>query len=408
MTVDVEPAGIHPLLVEVGGASSPPTAAEAEPAGIHPLLVEVGGASSPPTAAEAEPAGIHPLLVEVGGASSPPTAAEAEPAGIHSLLVEVAEAEATPAALPLAVVETEVAPAALLLAVVETEAEAALAALLLVVEAEAAGILPLLLEAWALDARAHGSSPSGAGNNGEGSSPSGVGDGSDGSSPSGAGDDNNGSSPSGAGDGSNGSSPSCSGDGSNGSSPSGAGDGSSWAFPDGAGDSGSPAISAARRLITSGRASSAFLPGSTSQPQIPSEESELVGLLASGTSPPDAGRSGSSISCRAWLWLSGKYLTSRSPSLAHRRLITSGRASSAFLPGSTSQPQIPSEESELVGLLASGTSPPDAGRSGSSISCRAWLWLSGKYLTSPHRKHHPSSSRQARQTSGVVEMRRDL
>ncbi|MGH0129745.1 UNVERIFIED_CONTAM: hypothetical protein FKN15_039725 [Acipenser sinensis] len=39
-------------------------------------------------------------------------------------------------------------------AVEMAEAEAALAALLLVVEAEAAGILPLLLEAWALDARA--------------------------------------------------------------------------------------------------------------------------------------------------------------------------------------------------------------------------------------------------------------
>ncbi|MGH0128340.1 UNVERIFIED_CONTAM: hypothetical protein FKN15_055766 [Acipenser sinensis] len=75
---------------------------------------------------------------------------------------------------------------------------------------------------------------------------------------------------------------------------------------------------------------------------------------------------------------------------------------------STSQPQIPSEESELVSLLASGTSPSDAGRSGSSISCHAWLWLSGRYLTSPHRKHHPSSSGQAKQTSGIVETRWDL
>ena len=41
MAVEVEPAGIHPLLVEVGGASSPPTAVEVEPAGIHPLLVDV-------------------------------------------------------------------------------------------------------------------------------------------------------------------------------------------------------------------------------------------------------------------------------------------------------------------------------------------------------------------------------
>ncbi|MGH0120801.1 UNVERIFIED_CONTAM: hypothetical protein FKN15_065137 [Acipenser sinensis] len=87
-----------------------------------------------------------------------PKAVEAEPAGIHPLLVEVAEAEAAPAALLLAVevVEAEAAPTALLLvveAVEVEETEAALAALLLVVEAEAAGILPLLLEAWALDAR---------------------------------------------------------------------------------------------------------------------------------------------------------------------------------------------------------------------------------------------------------------
>ncbi|MGH0150712.1 UNVERIFIED_CONTAM: hypothetical protein FKN15_018144 [Acipenser sinensis] len=73
-------------------------AIEAEPAGIHPLLVEVGGASSPPMAIEAEPAGIHPLLLDVGGASNPPTAVEAEPAGIHPLLVE--EAEAAPATPP--------------------------------------------------------------------------------------------------------------------------------------------------------------------------------------------------------------------------------------------------------------------------------------------------------------------
>ncbi|MGH0127285.1 UNVERIFIED_CONTAM: hypothetical protein FKN15_068513 [Acipenser sinensis] len=155
--LEMEPAGIHPLLVEVGGASSPPSTVEMEPAGIHPLLVEVGVASSPPTAAEAEPAGIHRLLVELGEASCSPTTVETEPAGIHPLLVEVAEAEAAPAALPLAVVETEAAPAALLLVVVETEAapaalplavgetEAVPAALLLVVvETEAApAALPL-------------------------------------------------------------------------------------------------------------------------------------------------------------------------------------------------------------------------------------------------------------------------
>ncbi|MGH0123058.1 UNVERIFIED_CONTAM: hypothetical protein FKN15_047468 [Acipenser sinensis] len=83
-----------------------------------------GSSCSPPMAVEAEPAGIHPLLVELGAVSSPPMTLETEPAGIHPLLVEVAEAEA------------------------------ALAALLLVGEAEGAGILPLLLEAWALDARA--------------------------------------------------------------------------------------------------------------------------------------------------------------------------------------------------------------------------------------------------------------
>ncbi|MGH0178370.1 UNVERIFIED_CONTAM: hypothetical protein FKN15_077218 [Acipenser sinensis] len=71
----------------------------------------LGAVNSPPTALETEPAGIHPLLVEVGGASSPPTAIEAEPGGIHPLLVKVAEAEAAPAALLLAV-EVVVAEAA--------------------------------------------------------------------------------------------------------------------------------------------------------------------------------------------------------------------------------------------------------------------------------------------------------
>ncbi|MGH0148070.1 UNVERIFIED_CONTAM: hypothetical protein FKN15_011996 [Acipenser sinensis] len=83
-------------------------------------------ASSSPLLGKAEPAGIHPLLVEV---------AEAE-AALAALLLEVVEAEAAPAALLLAV-EAEAAPAALLLAV---EAEAAPAALLLAVEAEAAPV----------------------------------------------------------------------------------------------------------------------------------------------------------------------------------------------------------------------------------------------------------------------------
>ncbi|MGH0122163.1 UNVERIFIED_CONTAM: hypothetical protein FKN15_042934 [Acipenser sinensis] len=144
--VEAEPAGIPPLLVEVGRGSSPPTAVEAEPAGIPPLLVEVGRGSSPPTAVEAEPAGIHPLLVEVGRASSPPTAVEAEPAGIHPLLVEVAEAEAALAALLLAMVETEAAPAALLL-VLET---AAMAPLPLALETAAMAPLPLALEKAAM------------------------------------------------------------------------------------------------------------------------------------------------------------------------------------------------------------------------------------------------------------------
>ncbi|MGH0146200.1 UNVERIFIED_CONTAM: hypothetical protein FKN15_007874 [Acipenser sinensis] len=126
--MEVEPASIHPLLVEVGGASSPPTKVETELAGIHPLLVEVEGAGSPPTAVETEPAGIHPLLVEVGAVSRPPTLVEAETAGIHTLLVEVVEAEAAPTALPLVVEVTvaEAAPAALLLLVEAVEmAEAA-------------------------------------------------------------------------------------------------------------------------------------------------------------------------------------------------------------------------------------------------------------------------------------------
>ncbi|MGH0145977.1 UNVERIFIED_CONTAM: hypothetical protein FKN15_049787 [Acipenser sinensis] len=146
--VEVEVAGIHPLLVEVGGAGSPPTAAEAEPAGSHPLLVELGAASCSPTVVETEPAGIHPLLVEVVGASSPPTAAEAEPAGIHPLLVEVAETEAAPAALLLVVeaAETEAAPAALLLQAVEVaETEAVPAALLLLVEAAETEAAPAAL-----------------------------------------------------------------------------------------------------------------------------------------------------------------------------------------------------------------------------------------------------------------------
>ncbi|MGH0144952.1 UNVERIFIED_CONTAM: hypothetical protein FKN15_004436 [Acipenser sinensis] len=61
-----------------GHAVSTPTVLPAAPA---PLL-------------RAEPAGIHPLLVEVGGASSPPTIMKVEPAGINPLLVEVAEVEA--------------------------------------------------------------------------------------------------------------------------------------------------------------------------------------------------------------------------------------------------------------------------------------------------------------------------
>ncbi|MGH0145589.1 UNVERIFIED_CONTAM: hypothetical protein FKN15_043303 [Acipenser sinensis] len=134
--VKAEPAGIHPLLVEVGGASSPPTAVKAEPAGIHPLLVEVGGASSPPTAVKAEPAGIHPLLVEVGGASSPPTAVKAEPAGIHPLLVEVGGASSPPTA-----VKAEPAGIHPLLVEVGGASSPPTA-----VKAEPAGIHPLLVE----------------------------------------------------------------------------------------------------------------------------------------------------------------------------------------------------------------------------------------------------------------------
>ncbi|MGH0126835.1 UNVERIFIED_CONTAM: hypothetical protein FKN15_007156 [Acipenser sinensis] len=108
-------------------------AVEVEPAGIHPLLLELGGASSPPTAVEAKPAGIHPLLVEV-----------AAPAALL-MVVEVGEAEAAPAALLLAgeVLETEAAPAALLLAVESAEAEAAHAALLLAVEVPVADPEPM-------------------------------------------------------------------------------------------------------------------------------------------------------------------------------------------------------------------------------------------------------------------------
>ncbi|MGH0120541.1 UNVERIFIED_CONTAM: hypothetical protein FKN15_067278 [Acipenser sinensis] len=114
----------YPLLVEVGGASNPPTVVEVEPAGIHPLLVEVGGASSPPTAVESEPAGIHPLLVELGVVSCPPTALETM---VRAPLPLALEMEATaPLSLELEMTATSPLPLAL-----ET---AAMAPLLLALE----------------------------------------------------------------------------------------------------------------------------------------------------------------------------------------------------------------------------------------------------------------------------------
>ncbi|MGH0120652.1 UNVERIFIED_CONTAM: hypothetical protein FKN15_068227 [Acipenser sinensis] len=75
-----------------------------EPTGIHPLLVEVGGASSPPTAVKVEPAGIHPLLVEVGGASSPPTTMKVEVAEVEAMgLMLATQREAVAVLAPCAV-----------------------------------------------------------------------------------------------------------------------------------------------------------------------------------------------------------------------------------------------------------------------------------------------------------------
>ena len=85
-------------------APAPLLLAVVEPAGIHPLLVEVGGASSPPTAVKAEPAGIHPLLVEVGGASSPPTTMKVEVAEVEAMgLMLATQREAVAVLAPSAV-----------------------------------------------------------------------------------------------------------------------------------------------------------------------------------------------------------------------------------------------------------------------------------------------------------------
>ncbi|MGH0133850.1 UNVERIFIED_CONTAM: hypothetical protein FKN15_020065 [Acipenser sinensis] len=116
----------HPWVKRGNAGAVLPMTVDVEPAGIHPLLVEVE--------VEMEPAGIHPLLVEV---------AEAE-AALAALLLAVVETEAAPTALLLVVVETETAPAALFLVVVETEA--APAALLLVLETVARAPQPLTLE----------------------------------------------------------------------------------------------------------------------------------------------------------------------------------------------------------------------------------------------------------------------
>ncbi|MGH0146002.1 UNVERIFIED_CONTAM: hypothetical protein FKN15_019431 [Acipenser sinensis] len=80
----------------------------------------------------------HPFSCsEIAAVSRPPTLIEAEPAGIHPLLVEVGAASSPPMA-----VETEAAPTALLLAV-EAVARAPLP---LVLEMSALGPLPLALE----------------------------------------------------------------------------------------------------------------------------------------------------------------------------------------------------------------------------------------------------------------------
>ncbi|MGH0175127.1 UNVERIFIED_CONTAM: hypothetical protein FKN15_071094 [Acipenser sinensis] len=183
--MEEEPAGSHPLLVEVGALGSPPTVVEAEPAGIHPLLEEVemepAGIHPLLEEVEMEPAGIHPLLEEVemepAGIHPLLEEVEMEPAGIHPLLEEVRAASCPPMAVENeqkvvhpqrwrqnqqiftlcwwkweqpAVLPDE-APAALLLLVEVAEAEAAPAALLLLVEVATAGILPTLLEIWVLD-----------------------------------------------------------------------------------------------------------------------------------------------------------------------------------------------------------------------------------------------------------------
>ncbi|MGH0140305.1 UNVERIFIED_CONTAM: hypothetical protein FKN15_030255 [Acipenser sinensis] len=179
MTVEVEPAGIHSLLVEV----------EMEPAGIHPLLVEVGGASrtsrhSPSAGGggrgkqnqqaftlcwwrwegQAEPAGIHPLLVEVGGASRTmaplplvletmaraplPLALETEAMAPLPLALETAAMAPLPLAremaamapLPLALEMAAMAPLPLALEM------AAMAPLPLALEMAVAGLFPMDLE----------------------------------------------------------------------------------------------------------------------------------------------------------------------------------------------------------------------------------------------------------------------
>ncbi|MGH0135292.1 UNVERIFIED_CONTAM: hypothetical protein FKN15_000858 [Acipenser sinensis] len=133
-----------------------------EPAGIHPLLVEVRAASCPPMAVENEQKvqGRNPWA-ERGRL---PCADRGRAGAILYLAVEVEEVVhpqrwrqnqqiftlcwwkwEQPAVLP------DEAPAALLLLVEVAEAEAAPAALLLLVEVATAGILPTLLEIWVLD-----------------------------------------------------------------------------------------------------------------------------------------------------------------------------------------------------------------------------------------------------------------
>ena len=104
-------------------------------------------------------------------------------------------------------------------------------------------------------------------------------------------------------------------------------------------------------------------------------------------------------------WCCCSQASQRSPSLAHRRLITAGRASSKSLPGSISQSQIPSEETGFFRLGGCGSSLTLAGCSGSFLSCHGGGWSGATCPTSPTAKHHSSPFRQVRQTSSVVRTR---